>query len=128
MDDNALLDQLRRYVRNEPLDPLCDWTVLLDALEVARDRANAPGVLSELELLLEFLDQRRPIPQKEDTLVPHAMPPEEMLMYDAIKAVIAHPALGQEHETRFQESLQRILDEASSPALSHLARKHLKKA
>jgi hypothetical protein len=119
-----LIEQLRRLLGGQPLAPGCDWTVILGALREAQARAKQ-GDEECQRMLREFLEHRWTVPLLKGSRVPHAMPPEEMLLRQALMYVEEGPALEGEDKERLRASLQRILSTAISPSLSQSAQEYL---
>jgi hypothetical protein len=119
-----LIEQLRRLLKGQPLAKGCDWTDILKALEEANKRARQ-GDEECQRMLLEFLDQQWSVPLKKDSRVPSIMPPEEMLLRQALRYVMEGPALRDADKARLTENLRRIVSTAVSPALSQSAQEYL---
>jgi hypothetical protein len=119
-----LIEQLRRLLKRQPLAQGCDWTNILKALEEANKRAQQ-GDEECQRMLLEFLDQHWSVPLTKDSRVPSIMPPEEMLLRQALMYVMGNPVLRNAERLRLNSSIQRIADNAVSPALAQTARDYL---
>lgn len=119
-----LIEQLRRLLKGQPLAQGCDWTDILKALGEANKRARQ-GDEECQRMLLEFLEQQWSVPLTKDSRVPSIMPPEEMLLRQALMYVMEGPALRDADRARLTENLRRIASTAVSPALSQSAQEYL---
>jgi hypothetical protein len=119
-----LIEQLRKLLKGQPLAQGCDWTDILKALGEAKKRARLGDVECQ-RMLQEFLEQQWSVPLAKDSRVPSIMPPEEMLLRQALIYVMEGPALRDADKARLNENLRRIISTAVSPALSQSAREYL---
>jgi hypothetical protein len=119
-----LIEQLRRLLNRQPLAQGCDWTDILKALEEANKRAKQ-GDAECQGMLLDFLDQHWSVPLTKDSRVPSIMPPEEMLLRQALVYVMENPVLRDAEQLRLNSSILNIAENAVSPALAQTAREYL---
>jgi hypothetical protein len=118
------IEQLRGLLKGQPLAPGSDWTVVLKALRYASEGAKH-GDRECQRMLYEFLEHRWSVPLMRNSRVPHSMPPEEMLLRQALVGIEESPALEGGDRERIKESLQRIVSTAVSPSLSQFAQEYL---